>query len=149
LVAAAGDNFERHSGQRTVLHRASLATVEALLAPHGFVRIHRSRLVARRAVARVRATDIILHDGVSLTIGARYRAQLQASIDSKSRPFVPKRWHLSGERSDRSASQRTREDEDDTRDSDRTDGNGAADAGGGRQTGNSDRRPDPEGDHAA
>jgi len=75
-VAAAGNYVELHAGKRTALHRAPLTAVEAHLAPQGFVRIHRSRLVARRAVARVRASDVVLHDGVSLKLGARYRAEL-------------------------------------------------------------------------
>jgi hypothetical protein len=79
-VAAAGNYVELHTGSRTVLHRAPLVAVEALLAPHGFVRIHRSRLVARRAVAKLRATDVVLHDGVSLKIGARFRAALVAAL---------------------------------------------------------------------
>jgi hypothetical protein len=79
-VAAAGNYVELHAGQRTMLHRAPLATVEAVLKPHGFVRIHRSRLVARRAIARVRPTDVVLHCGVSLKTGARYRAELAAAL---------------------------------------------------------------------
>lgn len=77
-VAAAGNYVELHAGGRIVLWRAPLAAVEAALAPHGFVRIHRSRLVAERAVAKVRATDVVLHGGRSLATGARYRAALAA-----------------------------------------------------------------------
>jgi DNA-binding LytR/AlgR family response regulator len=82
-VAAAGNYVELHTGKRTVLHRAPLASVETLLARQGFVRVHRSRLVARRAIARVRATDLVLHDGVSLKIGARFRADLLKSLGEK------------------------------------------------------------------
>ena len=79
-VAAAGNYVELHTGRRTVLWRAPLAAVEAALAPHGFVRIHRSRLVAGRAVARVRTNDVVLHGGRSLPTGARYRAELVARL---------------------------------------------------------------------
>ena len=81
-VAAAGNYVELHAGRRAVLWRAPLSAVEAALAPHGFVRIHRSRLVSRRAVARVRATDVVLHGGASLKTGARYRAGLSAGLDA-------------------------------------------------------------------
>jgi DNA-binding LytR/AlgR family response regulator len=83
-VSAAGNYVELHAAGRVVLHRASLASVEALLAPRGFVRIHRSTLVRRDAVARVRTADLILRDGTSLPIGNRYRAAA-----AETRPFVP------------------------------------------------------------
>ncbi len=81
-IAAAGNYVELHAGRRTVLWRAPLSAVEAELAPHGFVRIHRSRLVAQRMIARVRATDVVLHGGVSLKTGARYRADLCARMSA-------------------------------------------------------------------
>ena len=79
-VAAAGNYVELHAGGRTILHRAPLAAVETALAPYGFVRIHRSRLVSRQAVARLRSVDVVLHDGTSLKIGSRYRAGLTAAV---------------------------------------------------------------------
>ena len=75
-VAAAGNYVELHGGERPLLVRAPLAAVEATLKPHGFVRIHRSTLVNRQRVARVRNVDLLLDDGRSLKLGPRFRAQL-------------------------------------------------------------------------
>lgn len=85
-IGAAGNYVELHSGGRTIVHRAPLAAVEAELAEHGFVRIHRSTLVRRSAIARVRSVDILLADGTSLKLGKRYRSALTAP---ETRPFVP------------------------------------------------------------
>lgn len=75
-VAAAGNYVELHGAERPLLVRAPLAAVEAALRPHGFVRIHRSTLVNRRRIARVRTGDLLLDDGRSLKLGSRFRAQL-------------------------------------------------------------------------
>lgn len=75
-VAAAGNYVELHGSGRTIVHRSSLRAVEADLAGHGFVRIHRSILVRRAAIARVRPNDVLLADGTNLATGKRYRATL-------------------------------------------------------------------------
>jgi LytTr DNA-binding domain len=77
-VAAAGNYVELHGGERPLLVRAPLGAVEATLKPHGFVRIHRSTLVNRRRVAKVRSVDLLLDNGRSLKLGASFRAQLLA-----------------------------------------------------------------------
>lgn len=77
-VAAAGNYVELHGGPRPLLLRASLGALEVALGPHGFVRIHRSTLVNRRRVERVRRGDLVLDDGRSLKVGARFRAALRA-----------------------------------------------------------------------
>lgn len=81
-VSAAGNYVELHAGERTIVHRSSLGRIEAELAGHGFVRIHRSRLVRRDAVARVRPHDVLLHDGTSLATGKRYRSSLMNFVPS-------------------------------------------------------------------
>ena len=75
-VSAAGNYVELRSGGRIVLHRAPLSHVQAQLERHGFVRIHRSTLVRRERIARVRPNDVVLHDGTSLKTGKRYRSTL-------------------------------------------------------------------------
>lgn len=75
-VSAAGNYVELRADGRTVLHRAPLSQVHAELERHGFVRIHRSILVRRERIARVRPNDVILHDGTSLKTGKRYRGAL-------------------------------------------------------------------------
>ena len=77
-VSAAGNYVELRAGARTIIHRSSIAAMESELVPHGFVRIHRSLLVSRERIAKVRPQDIILHDGTHLKIGKRYRTALAA-----------------------------------------------------------------------
>lgn len=52
-VEAAGNYVELHRRSSPVLHRAPLSQMERRLAEAGFVRIHRSRLVRRDAIAAV------------------------------------------------------------------------------------------------
>ncbi len=77
-VRAAGNYVELRGCGRTIVHRASLSAVELQLRAHGFVRIHRSMLVRRDCIARVRPQDVVLADGTHLKIGKRYRADLAA-----------------------------------------------------------------------
>ncbi|MFZ3006061.1 MAG: LytTR family DNA-binding domain-containing protein [Phenylobacterium sp.] len=78
-VEAAGNYVELHTGEEAVLHRASLAQMERRLA--GFVRIHRSRLVSRAAIAEVETKssgdfNLRLTSGESLAGSRRFRAGL-------------------------------------------------------------------------
>lgn len=75
-VRAAGNYVELRAAKRTIVHRSPIGSVERELADHGFVRIHRSTLVRRDRIARVRTEDVVLHDGTHLKIGKRYRAAL-------------------------------------------------------------------------
>jgi DNA-binding LytR/AlgR family response regulator len=75
-VSAAGNYVELRAQGRTVLHRAPLSHVQAELERHGFVRIHRSILVRRERIARVRPHDVVLQDGTCLRTGKRYRSSL-------------------------------------------------------------------------
>jgi hypothetical protein len=77
-VRAAGNYVEIRAGGTTVVQRASIGAVERELAAHGFVRIHRSMLVCRDRIARIRPQDVVLHDGTHLPVGKRYRAALAA-----------------------------------------------------------------------
>lgn len=77
-VQAAGNYVELRAGGRTIVHRSSIGAAERNLAGHGFVRIHRSTLVRRDRIARVRPQDVVLVDGTQLKIGKRYRADLAA-----------------------------------------------------------------------
>jgi len=77
-VRAAGNYVEVRAGGRTVIQRASIGAVERELSKHGFVRIHRSTLVRRDRIARIRPQDVVLHDGTHLPVGKRYRAALAA-----------------------------------------------------------------------
>lgn len=82
-VEAAGNYVELHRGGGGLLHRASLAEMERRLRSAGFVRIHRSRLVRRNAVAAVESRPtgdfvVRLHDGRELAGSRRYRRPLLA-----------------------------------------------------------------------
>lgn len=77
-VRAAGNYVELRAGGRTIVHRSSISAAERDLAEHGFVRIHRSILVRRDRIARVRPQDVVLVDGTQLKIGKRYRADIAA-----------------------------------------------------------------------
>ena len=77
-VQAAGNYVELRAGGRTIVHRSSISAAERDLAEHGFVRIHRSTLVRRDRIARIRPQDVVLVDGTQLKIGKRYRADVAA-----------------------------------------------------------------------
>ena len=77
-VQAAGNYVELRANGHTVVHRSSISAAERDLADHGFVRIHRSTLVRRDRIARIRPHDVILADGTHLKVGKRYRAALGA-----------------------------------------------------------------------
>ncbi|TRW14025.1 LytTR family DNA-binding domain-containing protein [Glacieibacterium frigidum] len=81
-VEAAGNYVELHTATGTVLHRATLSGVEAELSGHGFVRIHRSRLVRQAAVTGVRTTpsgdfEATLASGAMVSGSRRFRSVLE------------------------------------------------------------------------
>jgi hypothetical protein len=76
-VRAAGNYVELRAAGRTIVHRSSISAAERDLVAHGFVRIHRSTLVRRDRIARVRPQDVVLTDGTHLKVGKRYRTTLQ------------------------------------------------------------------------
>jgi len=80
-IEAAGNYVEVHRGQTPILHRAPLSEMERQLENAGFVRIHRSRLVRRAAVAQVESKPsgdyvVRLVDGRELAGSRRYRRPL-------------------------------------------------------------------------
>jgi hypothetical protein len=78
-VSAAGNYAELHlEDGTTLLHRATLASLEALLAPHGFVRVHRSHLVRSHAVREMSGRSagdfaLVLASGRQIPGSRRYR----------------------------------------------------------------------------
>ena len=80
-IEAAGNYVELHRGQTPILHRTALSEMERQLAGAGFVRIHRSRLVRRGAIAQVESKPsgdyvVRLTDGRELAGSRRYRRPL-------------------------------------------------------------------------
>ena len=79
---AAGNYVELHTATGTLLHRATLSSLEQELAPHGFARIHRSRLVRRDAVRAIETNasgdfDAVLGDETRVGGSRRYRGNLR------------------------------------------------------------------------
>jgi hypothetical protein len=80
-IEAAGNYVELHRGAAPILHRAPLSKMERQLTGAGFVRIHRSRLVRRAAIAQVESKPsgdyvVRLTDGRELAGSRRYRKPL-------------------------------------------------------------------------
>lgn len=83
-VEAAGNYVELHTAAGPILHRATLAAVAEQLAPHGFARIHRSRLIRRDAVTALATTasgdfEATLASGTTVTGSRRFRDGLTAN----------------------------------------------------------------------
>ncbi|MBM3556115.1 MAG: LytTR family transcriptional regulator [Alphaproteobacteria bacterium] len=82
-VEAAGNYVELKTADRAWLLRRTLADVEAELAPHGFLRIHRSRLVNASHVREVVGREsgdfaVVLANGQELAGSRRYREVIAA-----------------------------------------------------------------------
>lgn len=80
-IEAAGNYVELHRGESPILHRAPLSEMERQLQGAGFLRIHRSRLVRREAIAQVVSKPsgdyvVRLTDGRELAGSRRYRSPL-------------------------------------------------------------------------
>jgi DNA-binding LytR/AlgR family response regulator len=84
-VEANGDYVRLHTASGpSFLVRLPLALLEERWSPHGFVRIHRSHLVALRHVAEVRTdaagSAIVRVGGVDLPVSRRHTADLKAKF---------------------------------------------------------------------
>ena len=84
LVESAGNYVQFQTADRVHLVRGTLAAWEAHLSEHGFVRVHRSRLVNRAHIAALKPRasgdlDITLDDGRVIMGSRRYREGLITS----------------------------------------------------------------------
>lgn len=80
-VGAAGNYVELHGSFGSQLARRTMADLESELAPHGFVRVHRSHLVRRAAIAAMETRqsgdfDIVLRSGAVISGSRRFRQNL-------------------------------------------------------------------------
>lgn len=80
-VSAAGNYVELHGNFGSELSRRTMADMESELTPHGFVRIHRSGLVRRTAIAITETRqsgdfDITLRSGTVISGSRRFRQNL-------------------------------------------------------------------------
>jgi two-component system LytT family response regulator len=76
------DYVRLHTAGGTFLHHESLAGLERRLEPDVFVRIHRSSIVRRDAIARLRTAPFaalvaVLLDGTELRVGRTYLARIR------------------------------------------------------------------------
>lgn len=88
-VGAAGNYVEFQGAFGSELARRTMADVEAMLAPHDFVRIHRSRLVRRGAIAAIETRqsgdfDVTLRSGTVLAGSRRFRQNLKSAATEQS-----------------------------------------------------------------
>lgn len=79
LCRAAGNYVEVMNGERTELVRASLSEVEARLSSHGYIRVHRSAIVRKDAIARFEndrsgLIAVWTRGGLRLRVGRSYRS---------------------------------------------------------------------------
>ena len=86
-VEAEGDYVRLHVGQETHFVRSTLAQMEDKLAPEGFVRLHRSRLVNFDRIKEIRPvfqgeSVVVLKSGVRLNASQGCLKQLQERFDS-------------------------------------------------------------------
>lgn len=77
-IAAAGNYVELYGSFGTKLARRTLAELEKQLASHGFIRIHRSRVVRKAAVVSIETRqsgdfDVTLRSGQIIVGSRRYR----------------------------------------------------------------------------
>lgn len=82
-VEADGDYVRLHAEEGTGLVRATLSAIEARLADHGFIRVHRSALCRRDAVTGLLrkpsgALTVRLADGSEIPAGRKYAGGLRA-----------------------------------------------------------------------
>jgi hypothetical protein len=82
LVEAAGNYVEMHMKDKTHMVRGMLSTFETQLQAHGFVRVHRSRLVNRASIRAIEPTSsgdlkITMEGGRTILGSRRFRDALK------------------------------------------------------------------------
>jgi two-component system, LytTR family, response regulator len=87
-VEAAGDYVTIHAAGKQHLVRDSLRNIETRLAPHGFLRIHRSILVKLASIRELVAKDsgdheVVLHDGTVLRLSRNYKDALYEALNAR------------------------------------------------------------------
>jgi hypothetical protein len=90
FASAAGNYVELHYGGRSTVWRQTMQNAERILAPAGFVRIHRSFLVPVRAIETVEGgrkgpVAVALRDGRALPVSHSYAGNLRGLTRHHSR----------------------------------------------------------------
>lgn len=94
LAVTAAENYvELHCTDRSHLHRATLAQMEALLGPPEFMRVHRGAIVRLSAVATVNRpkpnhVELALDGGRTVGVGRAYRSAVLAALKETVRHSV-------------------------------------------------------------
>ena len=84
-AVSAGNYAELHLAARSVLHRITLGSLEALLAPGAFLRVHRSAIVRRDQIARLDSSGdaswrLTLRCGAVVAVSERYLDAVRAAM---------------------------------------------------------------------
>jgi len=87
-VEAAGDYVTMHAAGKSHLVRESLRNIEARLAAHGFIRIHRSILVKLGCIRELVVKDsgdhdVVLHDSTVLRLSRSYKDALYEALRAR------------------------------------------------------------------
>ena len=87
-IEAAGDYAQLHVGERTYLIRESLNTLETMLEPEDFLRVHRSSIVRLDRIVRLEALsnrdgNLTLRGGTSHRVSRSYSKPLQAYLKNR------------------------------------------------------------------
>lgn len=81
-LQAEGEYVRLHAGERSYLLRVPLSRLAEQLAPHRFIRIHRSAVVNTARIAAIRRSRgslaVSLRGGVLLAVGRKYRGAVNA-----------------------------------------------------------------------
>jgi two-component system LytT family response regulator len=88
-VEASGNYVTLHTGEKSWLLRETVSSMDARLAPFGFVRIHRSTLVNIQRVVELRSLDngefvVSLSGGAVLKLSRSYRDALDLIVGRRS-----------------------------------------------------------------
>lgn len=84
-IESAGNYAQLHLAGRTVLHRITLGSMEALLPPGAFLRVHRGAIVRRDQIARLDSTGdatwrLRLRCGGAVAVSERYLDAVKAAM---------------------------------------------------------------------
>jgi DNA-binding LytR/AlgR family response regulator len=99
-IEAQGAYVYLHLIERSYLVRNTIGSLADQLAEEGFVRVHKSALVNRSKVQRVKGgagrLSLLLEGGAEVPIGRKYRNAVQDIIDLNASSGAPDKLHYSG-----------------------------------------------------
>jgi DNA-binding LytR/AlgR family response regulator len=99
-IEAQGAYVYLHLIERSYLVRNTIGSLAEQLAGEGFVRVHKSALVNRSKVQRVKGgagrSSLVLEGGTEVPIGRKYRDALQDIVDPTPSSSAPNKLHYSG-----------------------------------------------------